>query len=64
MDGSAWWAAVHRVAKSRTRLSNTFTFSHFLKSIIVNTELHLTHPLSQTSHVSLISEKMQAPTSR
>ena len=27
MDGGAWWAAVHRVAKSRTRLSNfTFTF--------------------------------------
>ena len=29
MDGGAWWAAVHGVAKSRTRLSN-FTFSfHF-----------------------------------
>ena len=29
MDGRAWWAAVHGVAKSRTRLSNfTFTF-HF-----------------------------------
>ena len=29
MDGGAWWATVHRVAKSRTRLSNfTFTF-HF-----------------------------------
>ena len=28
-DGGAWWAAVHGVAKSRTRLSNfTFTF-HF-----------------------------------
>ena len=27
MDGGAWWAAVHGVAKSRTRLSN-FTF-HF-----------------------------------
>ena len=27
MDGGAWWAAVHGVAKSRTRLSNfTFTF--------------------------------------
>ena len=22
MDGGAWWAAVHRVAKSRTRLSD------------------------------------------
>ena len=29
MDGGAWWAEVHRVAKSRTRLSN-FTFTlHF-----------------------------------
>ena len=28
MDGGAWWATVHRVAKSRTRLSDfTFTFS-------------------------------------
>ena len=29
MDGGAWWATVHGVTKSRTRLSNfTFTF-HF-----------------------------------
>ena len=29
MDGGVWWAAVHGVAKSQTRLSNfTFTF-HF-----------------------------------
>ena len=29
MDGGAWWAAVHGVGKSRTRLSDfTFTF-HF-----------------------------------
>ena len=27
MDGGAWWAAVHGVAKSQTRLSN-FTFTH------------------------------------
>ena len=26
MDGGAWWAAVHRVTKSRTQLSD-FTFS-------------------------------------
>ena len=32
MDGGAWWAAVHGVAKSRTRLSDfTFTF-HFHES--------------------------------
>ena len=31
MDGGAWWAAVHEVAKSRIRLSDfTFTFTfHF-----------------------------------
>ena len=28
MDGGAWWAAVHVVPKSRTRLSN-FTFMHW-----------------------------------
>ena len=28
MDGEAWWAAVHGVAKSQTRLSN-FTFTHW-----------------------------------
>ena len=27
MDGGAWWALIHGVAKSRTQLSNlTFTF--------------------------------------
>ena len=28
MDGGAWWAAVHGVARNQTRLSNFFTF-HF-----------------------------------
>ena len=28
MDGGAWWAAVHGVAKSRTQLSD-FTFMHW-----------------------------------
>ena len=29
MDGGAWWAAIHGVAKRRTQLSNfTFTFMH------------------------------------
>ena len=28
MDGGAWWAVVHGVAKSRTRLS-AFTFMHW-----------------------------------
>ena len=29
MDGGAWWAAVHGVAKSRTRLSDFTLTSHF-----------------------------------
>ena len=35
MDGGAWWAAVHGVAKSRIRLSDfTFTFHfHFSLSL-------------------------------
>ena len=32
MDGGAWWAIVHGVAKSRTRLSD-FTSLHFFRSI-------------------------------
>ena len=28
MDGGAWWAAVHGIAKSQTRLSD-FTFTHW-----------------------------------
>ena len=31
MDGGAWWAIVHGVAKSRTQLSNfTFTFDTYI----------------------------------
>ena len=34
MDGGAWWAIVHGVAKSRTRLSDlTFNFSTLVKII-------------------------------
>ena len=29
MDGGAWWAAVHGVAKSRTRLSDFTLLFHF-----------------------------------
>ena len=48
MDGRAWWAAVHGVAKSRTRLSNfTFTF-HF-------------HPLKEemATHSSVLAGESQ-----
>ena len=34
MDGGAWWATVHRVAKSRTRLSDfTFTFTFYIYTL-------------------------------
>ena len=49
MDGGAWWAAVHGVAKSRAILSNfTFTF-HFHASVLAwrNPETGL---LSMGSH--------------
>ena len=37
MDGGAWWATVHRVAKSRTQLSNfTFTFNGNLIYLIIS----------------------------
>ena len=29
MDGGAWWAAVHGVARSQTRLSDFILFFHF-----------------------------------
>ena len=32
MDGGAWWAIVHGVAKSRTRLSD-FTFDEYIYQI-------------------------------
>ena len=31
MDGGAWWAAVHEVAKSRTRLNNFTLHLHALE---------------------------------
>ena len=33
MDGGAWWAAVHGVARSRTRLSDFHFLFRFVKAI-------------------------------
>ena len=43
MDGGAWWAAVHVVAKSRTRLNDfTFTFHfHALEKEMATTPVFL-----------------------
>ena len=32
IDGGAWWAAVHRVAKTQTRLSD-FTFTFYFRAL-------------------------------
>ena len=39
MDGGAWWAAVHGVSKSRTRLSD-FTFSFHFHALEKETAAH------------------------
>ena len=39
MDGGAWWAAVHGVAKSRTRLS-AFTFTFHLPALEKEMPIH------------------------
>ena len=39
MDGGAWWAAVRRVAKSQTRLSN-FTFTFHLHALAKEMAAH------------------------
>ena len=41
MDGGAWWAAVHAVAKSRTRLSDfTFIFTFHFHALEKETATH------------------------
>ena len=40
MDGEAWWAIVHGVAKIQTRL-NDFTSLHFITILIVALDLFL-----------------------
>ena len=39
MDGGAWWAAVHGVSKSRTRLSD-FTFTFHFHTVVKEMETH------------------------
>ena len=43
MDGAAWWAVVHGVAKSRTRLSDfpfTFHFHALEKEMATHSSIH------------------------
>ena len=39
MDGGAWWAAVHGVTKSQTRLSD-FTFTFHFHALEKETAIH------------------------
>ena len=43
MDGGAWWAAVHGVAKSQTRLSN-FTFTFYFHALEKEMATHSSVP--------------------
>ena len=43
MDGGAWWAAVHGVVKSRTRL-NDFTFTFYFHALEKEMETHSSVP--------------------
>ena len=53
MGGGAWWAAVHGVAKSQTRLSNfTFTFMHWRRKWQPTPEFLLGESQGQGSLVS------------
>ena len=56
MDRGAWWATVHRVSKSRTRLSDfTFTFLHHSFFIHSSVDGHLDcfHVLSIVSSAAV-----------
>ena len=55
MDRGAWWAAVHEVAKSRTRLSNfSFTFPfHALEKEMANHSSVLAWRIPETGETGL-----------
>ena len=47
MDGGAWWATVHRVAKSRTRLSNFTSLQNVLEDYLLDFfPSNISHPQS------------------
>ena len=48
MDRGAWWAAVHGVAKSRTRLSD-FTFTFHLHALEKEMALKVSYPKFQNA---------------
>ena len=59
MDGGAWWAAVHGVVESRTRLSNfTFTFHlHALEKEMATRSSILAWKISWTEEPDRLQSK-------
>ena len=53
MDGGAWKAAVHGVAKSRTRLSD-FTFTFHFHALVEEMATHLFLPRESQGRGSLV----------
>ena len=53
MDGGAWWAAVHGVAKSWTRLSD-FTFTFHFHALEKDMATHSTLPGESQGRGSLV----------
>ena len=45
MDGGAWWATIHGVAKSRTQLSDLISHKYmYISSLLSLSPLFPTHP--------------------
>ena len=64
MDGRAWWATVHGVAKSRTRLSDftVFIFWVLLKCYLLREALH--HSSAQDGYFVTCSNSIWYPSTR
>ena len=66
MDGGAWWAAVHGVARSQTGLSDfTFTFKHWRRKVkseseVVQSCLSLSDPMDSSLPGFSVHEIFQA----
>ena len=63
MDGGAWWAVVHGVAKSRTRLSDfTFTLMHWVTISVIICFYHRLEELLEKAmapHSSILAWRIQ-----
>ena len=60
MDTGAWWAIVHRVAKSWTRLNN-FTHTHASKVMLKTLQTRLQHYVKNFQIFKLDLEKAEEP---